>query len=52
MLAIVNKLRKCCRAQRGFKMLSGLPLKRGLKYFVALQYRVLKYYGPRRKSQR
>ena len=25
-------------------MLAGLPPKRGLKYYVALQYRVLKYY--------
>ena len=35
-----------------FKVLSGFPPKRGLKYYVASQYRVLKYYGRRRRSQR
>ena len=33
-------------------MFAGLPPKRGLKYYAALQYRVLKYYGPSRKSRR
>ena len=47
---ILNNMQKkiamisfCCRAKRGFKILSGLPPKRGLKYYVALQYRVVRY---------
>ena len=45
-------LTECWRTQRDFKILSGLPPKRGLKYYVALQYQVLSYYGPSRRSRR
>ena len=48
---VLLMLYDCCRAQRGFKILFGLPPKRGLKYYVALQYWFLKYYGPREEVE-
>ena len=33
-------------------MFAGLSPKRGLKYYDVLQYRVLEYYGPRKRSRR